>query len=331
MYNIYPPVKVGMIGVGRHARSVLLPALLGTTELKLVCACTSRQETAAEIEDIYRLKCYAGYDKMLQDTDIEGVIVVGGQQEEEILACLEAGKHVFSETPGIKTFEGAEKIISLRDKTNKVVMIGRCLRFSPIYRKMKQRLEEWCTEDSSRRMIIARYYPAIEHIYDLLLFLHGHISQLAVFGDNNQRIVSLKFANGDIGSIIVRGFNNCTPEYEMIEISGMSGVLRAANGNDLIFHQTSNAIGPMESEFGFENASYEGNLANFSFPYAGMRQLFMRGYIPELESFAACIRAENKNLSSVEDSILVLSIKKALEKAAESGEWVNVNYIRSNE
>ncbi len=330
MYNVHHPVKVGMIGVGRHARSVLLPALLGTTELKLVCACTSRPGTAAEVEDTYRLKCYVGYEKMLQDADIEGVIVVGGRQEEEILACLEAGKHVFSETPGITTLDGAEKIINLRDKRDKVVMIGRCLRFAPIYRQMKQELEKWRREDSSPRMVITRYYPAIDHIYDLLLFLNGRISQLSVFGDSNQRIASLKFTNGDIGSVIMRAFNNCTPEYEMVEISGMGGVLRAVNGNDLIFHRTSRPLSPLDTEFGFDNAHYEGNLANFSFPYAGMRQLFMRGYIPELENFAACIRSGSKNLSAVEDSILVLSIRKALEKAAESGKWTDVNYTRSN-
>lgn len=52
MHNVHHPVRVGMIGVGCHARSVLLPALRGQ---RIVCACTSRAETAAEVEDTYRL------------------------------------------------------------------------------------------------------------------------------------------------------------------------------------------------------------------------------------------------------------------------------------
>jgi predicted dehydrogenase len=324
--------RIGIIGLGWHAKNVILPALINIENIRLVCACTAHKETAVKVEDSYRLKCYVGYEEMLEKADIDGVIVAGnsvsvsGIQEDMIIKSLAADKHVFSETPGIKTFAGAEKIIKLRNEKNKVVMIGRCLRFSPLYQQMKSIFDKWRAEDISEHMIIARYYSAAEHIYDLLLFLNGRINKLSVHGNDTQEIVSLEFKNGDIGAVIIRQFNNPAPEYEMVEISSAGGVLRAMNGNNLIFHRTAKQISPKDSLFNFDAAHYEGNSANFSFPYAGMRQLYMRGYIPELENFASLIFSGNQdnNLSSVENALQLLYIREGLTKSKKTKEWINI-------
>jgi predicted dehydrogenase len=317
-------IKVGMIGVGFHAKNVLLPALMCVSRLELVCACTAHAETAAEIESAYRLKCYTGYEPMLKDADIEGVLVLGGNHEQEVLACLAAGKHVFCETPGIRTYAGAEKISELRDKTNKVVMIGRCLRFAPIYRRMRAILEQWRREYPSERMFNVSYYPAIEHFYDLLMFLNGPIKQLFSFGASGQKIITLKFVNGDIGVIAVSSFNNLTPEYEKVEITGSGGMLRAVNGNRLIFHPTTEKLNVGNPEFDFDLAHFEGNLANFSFPYAGMRQLIMRGYVPELEDFTACISEGRKSSSSIENALKIIAVNNAVAESEKNNSWTDV-------
>lgn len=318
------PVKIGMIGVGSHAKKVLLPALLSVSGLKLVCACTAHKETAATVQDTYRLKCYTGYEAMLKDADIQGVLVVGGNHEEEMLACLLADKHVFCETPGINTFSAAEKIIRLREEKNKLVMIGRCLRFAPIYQEMKKRLDHWRQHAPSERMFNVSYYPPIEHFYDLLAFLNGPVQEVLSYGAGSQKIINLKFCNGDIAVITVSNFNNWTPEYEKVEITWTGGLLRATNGNQLVFHPTPEKLDTRKAEFCFESAHFEGNLANFSFPYAGMRQLVMRGYIPELEDFARCISEKRNSSSSIENALDLLALRNAIAESEKSRTWVSL-------
>src|SRR5437868_6766795 len=104
------PVSVGMIGVGRHARAILLPALGLAPSLKLVALATAHAESAREAEERYRCRCYVGYEALLADAAVEAVLVVGGRHETEMLDALRAGKHVWCETPAITTAEGAPAI-----------------------------------------------------------------------------------------------------------------------------------------------------------------------------------------------------------------------------
>jgi predicted dehydrogenase len=320
------PIPVGIIGVGRHAKQVLLPAVIQVPDLRLVCACTAHEETAKEVEETLRLKCYVGYEEMLKHAEVEAVLVVGGKHEPEIVACLEAGKHVFCETIGISTHEGAKEIIRLRGEKKKVVEIAFCLRYAPIYQKMKAMLAEWRQADPSERMVIVRYYPYVHHFYNLLLFLNGDISEVLVNGGGNQRVISLKFVNGDIGAIIARNFNNVTPSYEMVEISGMTGVMRASNGNHLLFHRTDKPVArSYEREFNFDLATFEGFYPPFSLPYGSNMQVYLRGYVPELEDFVRCVRTGATPVSTVEEAERTICVSEAVAEAQKSGAWVKVN------
>jgi myo-inositol 2-dehydrogenase/D-chiro-inositol 1-dehydrogenase len=321
------PVRVGMIGVGRHARQVLLPALLQTADLRLVCACTAHEESARQVEETFRLPCYVGYEAMLREAEIEGVLVVGGRHEPQIMACLEADKHVFCETLGISTHAGARDIIRLRDEKKKVVEIGFCLRYAPVYQTMKSSLGEWRRSDPSERMVVVHYYPYIHHFYNLLLFLNGEIRAVLVHSGENQQIISLQFANGDIGAIIARNFHNVSAPYETVEVSGMGGVLRAREGNHLLFHHTETPVSsPSNREFRFDLAAFSGFHPPFSLPYGSVTQLYQRGYVPELEDFARCVRTGEAPVSTVEEAEKNVSVSEAVTAAKQQGGWVEVAY-----
>src|SRR5207248_10617424 len=73
----FEPVRVGMIGVGRHARQVLLPALTLVPEIELCCVSTAHTDTARAASARYRVKAYVGFEDMLDHADLEAVLVVG--------------------------------------------------------------------------------------------------------------------------------------------------------------------------------------------------------------------------------------------------------------
>src|SRR6184192_2585756 len=75
----FDPVRVGLIGVGRHARLILLPALALVPELQLCCVATAHTDTARAASERYRVKAYIGFEDMLDHPGMEAVLVVGGQ------------------------------------------------------------------------------------------------------------------------------------------------------------------------------------------------------------------------------------------------------------
>src|SRR5262249_39812194 len=128
----FEPVRVGMIGVGRHARLILLPALALIPEIRLVCVATAHRDTARAAAERYRVKAYLGFEQMMDHPDLEAVLVVGGDHGTEMGACLEAGLHVWCETPAITSQEMAAYVREQAEKYERLVEVGSCLRHAPV-------------------------------------------------------------------------------------------------------------------------------------------------------------------------------------------------------
>src|SRR5207253_370175 len=153
----FEPVRVGMIGVGRHARLILLPALALIPEIRLCCICTAHTDTARAAGERYRVKAYIGFEDMLDHPDLEAVLVVGGQHGPEMLAALEAGLHVWCETPAITSSESAGYAREQAAHSKRLVEVGSCLRHAPIYQRFRDLLLEWNNAAPGPRMFQAQY------------------------------------------------------------------------------------------------------------------------------------------------------------------------------
>lgn len=55
------PVPIGQIGVGFHARTILIPSLALVPELRLAAVATSLEATAREVAERYCVDGYADY------------------------------------------------------------------------------------------------------------------------------------------------------------------------------------------------------------------------------------------------------------------------------
>jgi predicted dehydrogenase len=320
------PLRAGMIGVGRHARTILLPAIGQIPEqVRLVAFATAHAETARAAEDRFHVRTHVGYEALIADPEVEAVLVVGGQHGPEIAAALEAGKPVWTETPGIRSVDDARRIRALARAKGLPVQVGSCLRYAPVYQKMHRLLAEWRAADAGPRTYAVRYFPYVGHFYNLLLYLGGEIASVLALAspDGAGQIVLLRFASGEIGSLAWQRFGNNALPYERVEISGATGLLAAEEGRTLRFHRTGSPV-PNDA-LSFADADALSFDSGFSIPYGQNTQLYARGYVPELADFVRCVRTGEPPICGVDDAEQTLLVGQAVRQSADAGgQWVDI-------
>ena len=319
----FEPVRIGMIGVGRHARLILLPSLTFVPELQLCAVATAHEETARLAGQRYRVPAYVGYEEMLErQEDLEAILVVGGKHQPEIRAVLEAGKHVWCETPAVTDAEDAADLRALAQTKELRVEVGSCLRHAPIYLRLKEELEEWNRTSPGPRLFQASYYPYVGHFYNLFQYLNGPWAAVSVLQGPLETLVHMRFVNGDIGAVVSRKFHNDSIPFEQVSVSAEDGLLIAANGRDLRRYYTPEPRTGMELSFDTAAADLIG--PTFSMPYGRLNHLYLRGYIPQLQHFARMVRQGASSVCGLADMEETLRLRQAITRAAETQDWIEL-------
>lgn len=323
--GISKPVRVGLIGVGGHARQILIPAMQQVPEkLQPVILATARPDTARQMGERYRLPFCVGHEALLKNPDVEAVIIASHDHEKHAIDALQAGKHVFTETPGITTRSGAESIRKLTRESGLVYQVGSCLRYAPVYQKLLSLLTESRGRHPGPRTFGVRYYPYVGHFHNLLLYLGGDMTRVlsVVHPDNSSATSLFKFVSGDVANITWCSFHNVSLAYESVEILHPSGRMIVEDGRALRVDLTppDRAVHPYA--MGFNTAEAQVFQSTFSIPYGQNEQLYLRGYTPELEDFVRCIREKGKPLCGVDDAEKTMLVGQAVGRStAAGGQW----------
>ncbi len=129
------PIRLALIGVGNHAKTVHLPNLKKLTDRFILAAVASRTGTAAaSVAKRYDVPVVAtDYKEVLSDPTIEAVLISTRHASHASItvAALEAGKHVFVEKPLAITLADAEAVRRAAERAGRVVRVGFNRRFSP--------------------------------------------------------------------------------------------------------------------------------------------------------------------------------------------------------
>ena len=117
-----PPVKVGVVGLGKWGKkTVSTLSRLPSAQVTAICDTYEPFITrAAKIAE--RATTFVDYRKLLESPDVEAVVVATPTHlhKNVVLAALEAGKHVYCESPLASTVDDA-KAIAAAGKTSKQV------------------------------------------------------------------------------------------------------------------------------------------------------------------------------------------------------------------
>ncbi len=295
-------VKIAVIGTGRmgsvHCRNIVR----SIPEADLVALCDIRLDVAQAVADELGIqRVVRDYHELLADPEIEAVLIAATTTAHDYImkdAAL-AGKQIFCEKPLALELEKIDSALEVVRQAGVKLQVGFNRRFDKNFRQA----HDVVASGEIGRPCILRItsrdpgLPSMEylrasggifldmtiHDFDMARFQGGEIEEvhtvgnvlidpgLNEFGDLDTCLVSLKFANGMVGSIdnsrqAVYGYD------QRIEILGTNGAVMVGNET--------------------EDVVVKGNRAGFL--SARLPAFFMQRYAPcyveEIRRFIECVR-----------------------------------------
>ncbi len=149
-------IRLGVIGSGRFARAILLPAFMGNGRFEMRGVASAKGLTAESVRRKYRAD-YAASDasSVLGDPDVDAVIIATRPDSHAayVVDALKAGKHVFVEKPLCLNREELAAIAAAAEASTGILTVGYNRRFSPLVADMKEHF-------AGRREPLAMMYRA---------------------------------------------------------------------------------------------------------------------------------------------------------------------------
>lgn len=242
--------KVGLIGFGRIAQRVHLPALRTLPEVHVVALAESDPERCQEAERaLPQAHFFSDYRALLAESEAEAVVIClpSSLHAEAALAAFEAGKHVYLEKPIATCLSDAQAVLEAWQRAGTIGMTGFNFRFNPLHLKAKAHLRAGrLGELVGVRTVFssaARTLPAwkerrqsgggalldlASHHMDLVPFLLGEEVVAVAAEARSQRseedsvAVQLRLASG----LLVQSFFSITSvDEDRLEIYGRQGKL----------------------------------------------------------------------------------------------------------
>lgn len=131
-------MRVGVVGCGRHATSVLHPALVHLG-FDLAATCARRLPSARAAAARFGGVAYDDLAEMIHREDLEAVVACVPPQVygTVIRQCVQARLPVFAEKPGAVGTAEASDLAELSEDAGVPVMVGYMKRFAPAYRRAR--------------------------------------------------------------------------------------------------------------------------------------------------------------------------------------------------
>jgi len=299
------PVRIGVIGAGRigkiHAENLAtrIPGAQVSAIADPVLA--AAEETAARL---HIPVVTPDYQAILADPEIDAVAICSSTDTHAgiIIEAAAAGKHIFCEKPIAYDLAKIDQALQAVEKAGVNLQIGFNRRFDPNFRRVRQMIADGSIGDVHILRITSRdpapppiayvkvsggmFYDMTIHDFDMARFLSGSEVEevyaaaavlvdpaIGAAGDVDTAVVTLRFANGAIGTIdnsrkAVYGYD------QRVEVFGSGGMVAVAN-NTLDTHMYSNAEGVHSAK-----------------PLYFFLERYMDSFISEMKDFLSCVQQD---------------------------------------
>lgn len=234
-------VRIGFVGAGNYATSMLLPHLAREEEVTLARVATTRSLSAVNAQRKFGFGgASTAAEDVLDDPDIDAVFVVTRHHSHAELVCraLESGKAVFVEKPLALGTEQLERVVETVARTgNDRLMVGFNRRFAPLFVELRGRLGRTEAPISARYLVNAgrldaaswyldedlegsRFLGEGGHFVDTLSAVAGRPVEVHSIHTADDLHVTLRFENGSVGTVsYVTGGHPRYPK-ETLDVSG---------------------------------------------------------------------------------------------------------------
>jgi len=237
-------LRVGFIGAGSYASSMLLPHLAKDPTVTLASVATTRSLSAVNAQRKFGFEdATTDAEAVLADPSVEAVFVVTRHHSHAAFVCraLERGKAVFVEKPLALTPTELDEIVATVERTgNDRVMVGFNRRFAPLVLDVTSRLGRLESPVVARYLVNAgRLAPSSWYLNEELegsrfLGEGGHFidTLTALVGERPVEVqaratpggaaldITLCFADGSLGSIVYTTEGDRRFPKETIDVSG---------------------------------------------------------------------------------------------------------------
>ena len=329
------PVSLGLLGAGNFATGTLLPTIkrVGNASLVGVCAANGSHSRHAAKKFGFQ---YAATDenKLIEDPEINVVVVATRHHlhAKQVLAALDAGKHVFCEKPLCLNEEELREIVrvyeSHRPPDMRLLMVGFNRRFAPLALQLKSFLNKIQEPLALHYRVNAGFIPAdhwlndpeqgggrvigeVCHFVDFLAFLVGegpieveaHALSNAGKYSNDNVVCSLRFPNGSQGTISYLANGDKSYSKERVEVFG------------------GGAVAMLEDFRRLELVSRGRKQVSRSW----LRQ--DKGHRREWQAFASALRAGTSSPISLAEIVTTMLSTFALEESRSTGQPISVRQL----
>jgi predicted dehydrogenase len=165
---------VGLVGAGSFARGVLLPAIKAVAGIELRGVVTATGVSARHAAD------HSGFaygstdlDELLRDDRVDAVVIATrhGQHAGQVIAALDAGKHVFVEKPLCLASEDLPRIRDAYESATqrfgaRTLLVGFNRRFAPHTRRLRTLLANRRGPLSMHYRVNAGFIPPESWVHD---------------------------------------------------------------------------------------------------------------------------------------------------------------------
>jgi len=218
-------LKIGFIGAGNYASSMLLPHLARLDKADLTHVATSRSLSAVNAQRRFGFTTAStNADAVLEDASLAAIFIVTRHHTHADLVCraLETGKAVFVEKPLALTRDELGRIVETIAKTgNDRLMVGFNRRFAPLLTQLRSRFGPADSSSAMRYLVNAgplaadswyrndalegsRFAGEGGHFIDTLSWWAASLPEeaYAVKGPEKDDVqVTVRFGNGSTGTI----------------------------------------------------------------------------------------------------------------------------------
>ena len=246
-------VRLGFIGAGAYASSMLLPHLAKLPAATLGTVATTRSLSAVNAQRKFGFRALTtDASSVLEDPAIDAVFVVTRHHSHADFVCraLEAGKAVFVEKPLALTAEQVDRVLETVDRTgNDRVMVGFNRRFAPLFTDLRRRFGPTAGPVSVRYLVNAgqlssgSWYLNEEQEGSRFLGEGGHFIdtvgawigsapvEVTAFqtGDGADLQATLRYADGSLATLTYATDGNARFPKETMDVSGAGRNARLDN------------------------------------------------------------------------------------------------------
>jgi predicted dehydrogenase len=318
--------RICIVGAGALSSRRIYP-YIGAAGAQLVGVCDLDAAKAERNARRFGGKVYGDMEAMLDAEKPDAVIVCVGPRGHAELAMkvMRLGYPVYTEKPPAISAADALQVAKVSAETGILCMTAFKKRHNVAYRRARQWLDKFAPDDlyslsidycsrqfENNRLERTFLFDFTVHLLDVAGFLFGDVAEVFAFAKGlDAYAVSLRFANGAVGSLCLSDGRSFSVPTEEVEITVRGGNFMTIH-NSSCWRITENEK-PCEwrEPPTFTSAGDSGNDT---------------GHLAEIVEFLAAVREKRSTASCIFESYKTMVLYEAIDASAKTGQVVPVRY-----